>query len=187
MGEVFLESNTRRHNEIVIGLPARSYRSGCLTFRTTWEDIAKCKYRAMWGETLDIRRPASSVYQNSMLILTPPVVISIRPVFALRILRPLTLGYTYCPHDLRHLFKPAPLLQRQNLATNRVMAPQLDGYFKQVDKLSESFIERLRKAVAIPSISADEARRPDVVKVSFLQNPHNHHSTRLTHNCKSDV
>ncbi|KAL6721340.1 hypothetical protein ACLMJK_000443 [Lecanora helva] len=46
------------------------------------------------------------------------------------------------------------------------MAPQLDGYFKQVDKLSESFIDRLRKAVAIPSISADAERRKDVVKMS---------------------
>lgn len=45
------------------------------------------------------------------------------------------------------------------------MAPQLDGYFKQVDDLSDAFIERLRKAVAIPSISADEARRPDVVRM----------------------
>lgn len=45
------------------------------------------------------------------------------------------------------------------------MAPQLDSYFKQVDELAPSFIERLRKAVAIPSISAEDARRPDVVKV----------------------
>ena len=45
------------------------------------------------------------------------------------------------------------------------MAPQLDGYFKQVDSLAESFIERLRKAVAIPSVSADDERRADVVKV----------------------
>ncbi|CZR60449.1 probable cytosolic nonspecific dipeptidase [Phialocephala subalpina] len=45
------------------------------------------------------------------------------------------------------------------------MAPQLDGYFKQVDTLSDHFIERLRKAVAIPSISADEERRPDVVRM----------------------
>jgi len=45
------------------------------------------------------------------------------------------------------------------------MAPQLDAYFKQVDELAESFIDRLRKAVAIPSISAEDARRPDVVKV----------------------
>src|SRR5450756_1330103 len=49
------------------------------------------------------------------------------------------------------------------LRSHRKMAPQLDGYFKQVDSLSDHFIERLRKAVAIPSISADEERRPDVV------------------------
>lgn len=107
-----------------------------------------------------------------MPALTAPVIISLRPVFPVRIRRPLTLRYAYRPHDFRYLLKPAPLVQRQNLATHRVMAPQLDGYFKQVDKLSESFIERLRKAVSIPSISADEARRPDVVKVSFLSNPH---------------
>lgn len=46
------------------------------------------------------------------------------------------------------------------------MAPQLDGYFAQVDTLSEHFIERLRRAVAIPSVSADEERRPDVVRMA---------------------
>ena len=45
------------------------------------------------------------------------------------------------------------------------MAPQLDGFFKQVDSNADHFIERLRKAVAIPSISAEEARRPDVVRM----------------------
>ncbi|KAL2891817.1 Cys-Gly metallodipeptidase dug1 [Ceratocystis lukuohia] len=45
------------------------------------------------------------------------------------------------------------------------MAPQLDGFFKQVDDSTDHFIERLRKAVAIPSISAEEARRPDVVRM----------------------
>lgn len=45
------------------------------------------------------------------------------------------------------------------------MAPNLDAYFQEVDKLSEQFIDRLRKAVAIPSISSEDARRPDVVKV----------------------
>lgn len=143
--------------------------------------------RALWGETLDIRGLASSVLPSSMPHLKTPVITPLRPLFALRILRLLTLGYAYCPHDLRHSFKSPPLVQRQNLATNRVMAPQLEGYFKQVDKLSESFIERLRKAVSIPSVSADETRRPDVVKVSFLQNPHHQHSTRLTHICKPDV
>jgi len=47
----------------------------------------------------------------------------------------------------------------------RNMAPQLKPYFEKVDELAESFIDRLRKAVAIPSISAEDARRPDVVKV----------------------
>jgi Cys-Gly metallodipeptidase DUG1 len=47
------------------------------------------------------------------------------------------------------------------------MAPQLDTYYKTVDSLSEEFIERLRKAVAIPSISAEEARRQDVVKMGM--------------------
>ncbi|KAM3514647.1 hypothetical protein MY11210_001753 [Beauveria gryllotalpidicola] len=45
------------------------------------------------------------------------------------------------------------------------MAPNLDAYFKQVDDLGDAFIERLRKAVAIPSISAEDARRPDVVRM----------------------
>lgn len=45
------------------------------------------------------------------------------------------------------------------------MAPQLDGYFKKVDDLTDKFIDRLREAVAIPSISSDAARRPDVVRM----------------------
>lgn len=52
------------------------------------------------------------------------------------------------------------------------MAPQLDAYFKQVDSLSEHFIDRLRSAVAIPSVSADEERRQDVVKVNTLSLAH---------------
>ncbi|KAL9103412.1 MAG: hypothetical protein Q9163_001551 [Psora crenata] len=46
------------------------------------------------------------------------------------------------------------------------MTPPLDRYFEQVDNLSEAFIDRLRKAVAIPSVSADDERRGDVVKMS---------------------
>ncbi|KAK6854539.1 cytosolic nonspecific dipeptidase [Apiospora arundinis] len=45
------------------------------------------------------------------------------------------------------------------------MAPQLDGYFSKVDELSSHFIDRLAKAVAIPSISSEAARRPDVVRM----------------------
>ena len=45
------------------------------------------------------------------------------------------------------------------------MAPRLEPYFKQVDDLAESFIERLRKAVAIPSVSADDDKRKEVVRM----------------------
>jgi Cys-Gly metallodipeptidase DUG1 len=45
------------------------------------------------------------------------------------------------------------------------MAPQLDAFFKQVDSLSDHFIDRLSKAVAIPSVSAEDERRPEVVRV----------------------
>jgi Cys-Gly metallodipeptidase DUG1 len=48
------------------------------------------------------------------------------------------------------------------------MAPQLDGFFAQVDSSTPHFIERLRKAVAIPSISSDAARRPDVVRMAHF-------------------
>lgn len=47
------------------------------------------------------------------------------------------------------------------------MAPQLDAYFKQVDSLSDHFINRLSDAVAIPSVSAEDERRPEVVRVSL--------------------
>ncbi|KAL1995372.1 hypothetical protein VTN49DRAFT_1559 [Thermomyces lanuginosus] len=45
------------------------------------------------------------------------------------------------------------------------MAPNLEPFFKQVDDLSESFIDRLRKAVAIPSVSASEEHRKDVFRM----------------------
>jgi Cys-Gly metallodipeptidase DUG1 len=44
--------------------------------------------------------------------------------------------------------------------------PHLDPFFQQVDTLQDRFIERLRDAVAIPSISSEDARRPDVFKAS---------------------
>jgi hypothetical protein len=43
----------------------------------------------------------------------------------------------------------------------------LDSYFQQVDFLQDKFIDRLREAVAIPSISSEDQRRPDVVKVQL--------------------
>lgn len=54
----------------------------------------------------------------------------------------------------------------------------LDPYFQQVDSLQDKFIDRLREAVAIPSISSEDQRRPDVVKVrpaSFVRFPLNQH------------
>jgi len=62
-----------------------------------------------------------------------------------------------------------PYLYRTHPSPN--MAPQLSGFFKTVDDMSETFIDRLRKAVAIPSISSEDARRPDVVKVSIIIYP----------------
>jgi Cys-Gly metallodipeptidase DUG1 len=50
----------------------------------------------------------------------------------------------------------------------RKMTPELDGFFKQVDSSADHFIERLRQAVAIPSISSDAARRPDVVRMGHF-------------------
>jgi Cys-Gly metallodipeptidase DUG1 len=50
------------------------------------------------------------------------------------------------------------------------MAPRLESFFAQVDTLAPHFIERLRKAVTIPSVSSDTARRPDVVRMAhFLE------------------
>lgn len=45
------------------------------------------------------------------------------------------------------------------------MAPHLEAFFKQVDASAESFVDRLSKAVSIPSISADETRRKDVFRM----------------------
>jgi hypothetical protein len=45
----------------------------------------------------------------------------------------------------------------------------LDSYFQQVDSLQDKFIDRLREAVAIPSISSEDQRRPDVVKVRLTR------------------
>ncbi|KAI5308092.1 hypothetical protein KEM55_006600 [Ascosphaera atra] len=51
------------------------------------------------------------------------------------------------------------------------MAPQLEPFFQQVDNLTDAFIDRLRKAVAIPSVSAQDETRPEVVKVCMLDSP----------------
>lgn len=59
---------------------------------------------------------------------------------------------------------------RAHQARKMAGAPQLDGFFGQVDALTPKFIERLADAVAIPSISAEDARRPDCVRMAhFLE------------------
>jgi len=77
------------------------------------------------------------------------------------IVKPYTLKNSLSRQTFRRHFADWPYLY----SPKRNMAPQLDAYFKQVDDMAESFIDRLRQAVAIPSISAEDARRPDVVKV----------------------
>lgn len=47
--------------------------------------------------------------------------------------------------------------------------PHLVPFFEQVDKLQETFVDRLKEAVAIPSISSEDERRKDVVKVGSCQ------------------
>lgn len=81
------------------------------------------------------------------------------------LVRSLSKPRRFClSRPLRHSSVPAwPYLYRRD--PSPTMAPQLDAYYKQVDSLSEHFIERLRAAVAIPSVSAEDNRRPDVVRV----------------------
>ena len=82
-------------------------------------------------------------------------------------------------HRDRNLFCSAPVHRRPhkytpgripNAAWPYLYRPfdkmaNLDPYFQQVDSLQDKFIERLREAVAIPSISSEDEKRPDVVKV----------------------
>lgn len=56
--------------------------------------------------------------------------------------------------------------------------PHLDPYFKQVDALQNAFIDRLREAVGIPSVSSEDERRPDVVKVNTTPHSYSHPSSQ---------
>ncbi|CAN8105884.1 unnamed protein product [Discula destructiva] len=59
---------------------------------------------------------------------------------------------------------------RAHQARTMAGVPKLDGFFAKVDELTPKFIDRLAAAVAIPSISAEDARRPDVVRMGhFLE------------------
>ena len=143
-----------------------------------------CPFRAFGGvpsrasiQLRPINLPLSSKRVLSLLLM--PLLplyhptISLHSPSAAQVLNSSTHRFSKLAVSPRLSFKPLqPRHQIQKRATYRTMAPQLDGYFKQVDKLSESFIERLRKAVAIPSVSADDKRRPDVVKVSGLPIEH---------------
>ncbi|KAI1136150.1 cytosolic non-specific dipeptidase [Hypoxylon sp. FL0543] len=100
-------------------------------------------------------------------IRTPAPSSSIRPATALLPRFPLvTSTSTTCtyPFSSRRTYLTPAIKAHQS----RKMAPQLDGYFAQVDSLSPHFIERLAKAVAIPSVSSDAARRPDVVRMAHF-------------------
>ncbi|WPG98655.1 Cys-Gly metallodipeptidase dug1 [Acrodontium crateriforme] len=87
---------------------------------------------------------------------------------ALRPSLQLHLRASYRPnlYQQRPLATPSwPYIYRSTPSPN--MAPSLDTYFKTIDDNAENYIERLRQAVAIPSISADEERRPDVVRMGM--------------------
>ncbi|KAF3086195.1 Cys-Gly metallodipeptidase [Orbilia oligospora] len=52
---------------------------------------------------------------------------------------------------------------RRNYTTTTTKMPvDLTAYYNQVDVLEDAFVQRLRKAVAIPSVSAEPERRDDV-------------------------
>lgn len=72
-------------------------------------------------------------------------------------------GHQAHHHQARH--HQAHHHQARQAHQARKMAPQLDGFFAEVDKLSDHFIDRLSQAVAIPSVSSDASRRPDVVRM----------------------
>ncbi|KAK6513423.1 Cys-Gly metallodipeptidase [Arthrobotrys megalospora] len=79
----------------------------------------------------------------------------------------------------RHLHRPRDTyyaktttinITKRYSTTSVKMPVDLTAYYDQVDALEGAFIERLRKAVAIPSVSAEPERRPDVVKMAdFLK------------------
>ncbi|KAI5229325.1 CNDP dipeptidase [Aureobasidium subglaciale] len=61
-----------------------------------------------------------------------------------------------------------PYIYRQHPSPK--MVSNLDTYFAKVDELQDHFIERLREAVAIPSVSSEDERRPEVVRMGkFLE------------------
>ncbi|EAA28142.2 Zn-dependent exopeptidase [Neurospora crassa] len=90
---------------------------------------------------IQVRRPIAAITRPTKPFFSPPASVS-----------PFSLTKTYLTESIR-------------AHQARKMAPQLDSYFQKVDSLSDHFIDRLRQAVAIPSISSEAARRPDVVRM----------------------
>lgn len=75
---------------------------------------------------------------------------------------PTSRAFTSTPHRRKPPERVWPYLYKDYDAM-----PHLEPYFKQVDSLQDKFIERLREAVGIPSISSEDERRPDVVRASY--------------------
>ena len=89
---------------------------------------------------------------------------SVRQLFSRRqFILPKCSALAFRPQLRRQTTAAWPYIYRQQPSPN--MAPQLDAYFSKVDELQDHFIERLRKAVAIPSVSSEDDRRPEVVRV----------------------
>ena len=88
---------------------------------------------------------------------------SVHQLFSRRQFIPKCSTLAFRPQLRRQATAAWPYIYRQHPSPN--MAPQLDAYFSKVDELQDHFIERLRKAVAIPSVSSEDDRRPEVVRV----------------------
>lgn len=59
-------------------------------------------------------------------------------------------------------------LFRRQLSTRTMSEPDFTKLFSKIDELKPLFIDRLRKAVEIPSVSGDESLRPQVVKTAHF-------------------
>ncbi|KAJ5118535.1 Cys-Gly metallodipeptidase dug1 [Penicillium atrosanguineum] len=89
------------------------------------------------------------------------------PLFPSRISSLVKPGHSLLSRFSSH--GPRPFASRRffyGYISDTKMAPQLEPFFKQVDSSSETFIDRLRKAVAIPSVSAQDENRKDVFRMA---------------------
>ncbi|KAI1332690.1 glutamate carboxypeptidase [Xylariaceae sp. FL0255] len=110
----------------------------------------------------------SRTYNNSSLRLLPQVSVNNSHSLPLSSITSSTTTRAVIPSrwsSLTHTTNRTYLTPTIQVHQARKMAPNLDGYFAEVDKLSDHFINRLAEAVAIPSVSGEDARRPDVVRM----------------------